>query len=543
MASGWARLPQEVRLQILQTLIQDGCSLAGLATVSREWQTELERYNFARIKVTPSRLVNLGSMIHRNRALVNYIWFCLELRTYDCTECAPSSRKLTYEEWEEACCISDANGYPMDTLFEALFSVLSMWEPNGNLVLDISIYSPSDSKHWFPYLTFMPDSGSDMQSGRVEQETSNTVYDDPRHGWISGFREIPPLRHAFGKIFHSIMDVGPFDSDQLELQWWDQLPSVPAVTTILLRQQNRRRWKQDSLAHMFARFPRLQEVHYEPWREWCGLQEVTDKSEYCFVCLSNLRFARIYRATSLLTIRVRYLGFEYLFESIPRFTKNLKRLIVFENFNQQYPPTMQLFQRGVNLTKCDTFRKPSPGVSRSVALASLDLEHLAASFIVDASHFFDIEPCCEWPNLSSIVLTSTLLTPDEDPIKIGSMLEAAAAAALKMPRLKTMEIWNGRQGLAAMFKFQVFHKREEATITWIGTWQLTMKPSLIKAWKTVTDQYDSFRLNLVRERLDQVAINSHGDAIHHLRLSGQVIRPVSLQQIQMEQKSLNGVPT
>lgn len=245
----------------------------------------------------------------------------------------------------------------------------------------------------------------------------------------------------------------------------------------------------------------------------------------------------------MLIIRIRYLDFQYLFESIPRFNKNLKRLVVFENFNQQYPAIMQRFQFGVDLSGCDSHRNPTPAVSRMVALASLKLEHLAASFIVDASHFFEIEPSWEWLNLSSIVLTSNLLTPDKDPIKIGVMLQAAAAAAVKMPRLEKMEIWNGRRGLAALFKYQVFHDRQEATITWRGTWQLTMEQSLIQAWEAVIDQYDGCRLNLVQERLDEAAIKSHGDSIHHLMLSSPVIRPISLQQIQMEQKFLEGVPT
>ena len=79
--STWAGLPRKIRTLILQDLMQDGCTLARLAKVSREWQTELERYNFSRIKVTPSRLVDFSSMIHRNRALVDYIWSAWNLIT------------------------------------------------------------------------------------------------------------------------------------------------------------------------------------------------------------------------------------------------------------------------------------------------------------------------------------------------------------------------------------------------------------------------------------------------------------------------------
>lgn len=304
--STWDDLPREIRFLILEALIQDGCTLGRLATVSREWQTQLERYTFARIKLTPSRLVDFSSMIHRNRALVSYIWFCLELDDYDCTKCAPVRGMLTDVEWEEAFVISDTDKCPITTAFENLFSILSTWDLNGELILDISIYSPSDSKHWFKYLTFMPDTLPDMLGDcGIEQTILNKVCDDPQHGWVAGFRHSAPSQAAIRKVFHSVMGEGPFDSEQLERQWWDQLPSVPAVTSLLLRQQNRRRWKPGSLAHMLARFPRLQEVHYEPWREWDFMQSCTDKREYC--CnLFKLLLALTCIGTLLLIIRIRF---------------------------------------------------------------------------------------------------------------------------------------------------------------------------------------------------------------------------------------------
>jgi hypothetical protein len=268
----WDGLPGEIRLMILNALIQDGssCKLAHLATVSREWQAEFERHNFARIKLTPSRLADFSSMVHRNQALVGYIWFCLELDDYDCTTCAPGDMSL--DDLAEAVGITDTDKCPITTSFQNLFSILSTWDPKSDLILDISIYSPSDSEHWFKYLTFLPDTPS--------QTRSTKAYDDAQHGWVAGSRHAAPPRWAFSKVFHAVMDQGPFDSDDSEFEWWDQLPSVPAVTSLLLRQQNRRRWKPDALAHMFARLPRLQEVHYEPWREWGWFQRKTDKGEY-----------------------------------------------------------------------------------------------------------------------------------------------------------------------------------------------------------------------------------------------------------------------
>ncbi|KAK4085612.1 uncharacterized protein Triagg1_602 [Trichoderma aggressivum f. europaeum] len=270
-----------------------------------------------------------------------------------------------------------------------------------------------------------------------------------------------------------------------------------------------------------------------------GLQTEVSVATY----LPELLLDAIWLCTRLLIICIFYSEYPYLFESIQRFNGNLKRLVVFENFNQQYSRYMQRIQFGVGVSGCDIIREPAPAVSRIVALTSRKLEHLAASFIVDASHFFNIEPSWEWPNLTSLVLTSKLLAPDESPIEIGAMLRAAAAVATKMPQLKTMEIWNGRKGIAALFKYQVSHHIQQARIVWRGTWKLVMEPSVIRAWEAVVQQHHSWRLDFTEELLDGAAIKSHGDAIRYLMLSGQVIRPISLQQIRIEQRALGNVMT
>lgn len=72
-------LPAEIRLLILEALIQDGCSLASLAAVSRDWQATVERHNFARIKLTPSRLPHFGSIVYRRRAFVRVSSFRIQV--------------------------------------------------------------------------------------------------------------------------------------------------------------------------------------------------------------------------------------------------------------------------------------------------------------------------------------------------------------------------------------------------------------------------------------------------------------------------------
>ncbi|CAI7606412.1 unnamed protein product [Penicillium glandicola] len=391
----WYCLPAEIRVLILEALLQDSCSLAGFATVSREWQMIIEKHKFAQINLTLSRLADFDSILHRNRALVRYIWLCLELQEYDCTRCSPQILEMLG--------ISNTDNTLIITAFQDLFSTLSKWEPTGTLLLDISIHSPSDSKHCSKYLTFGPGIPSDECALNLCTEQSMLVKpDDHQHGWIAGSQKSTPSTASIHKIFDEIMGEGPFEDDRQENQWWQQLPLVPAVTGVLLRQQTRRRWKPTALAQMFARLPRLQEVHCEPWREWYDIQpQWTDQS---------------------------FMG------SAPY---------------------------------CSPIRIPTSDVSWAVAKASLKLEHLSASFIVDASYFFHAcEPSWMWPSLTSLALTSQLLTPDESPIEIDNMLQTAAALAMKMPNLKSMEIWNGREGLAVLFRYQLTREGQPVVITW-----------------------------------------------------------------------------
>ncbi|PTB81229.1 hypothetical protein M440DRAFT_1459473 [Trichoderma longibrachiatum ATCC 18648] len=105
--------------------------------------------------------------------------------------------------------------------------------PTTSCTGDCSVYSPSDSKHWFKYLTFLPDTSTDMGGGDLEQTVSGQFSDVARQ-WLDCWRrKSVPSRSAINNIFHPVMDDGPFDSEQLELQWWDQLPLIPAVTKVI----------------------------------------------------------------------------------------------------------------------------------------------------------------------------------------------------------------------------------------------------------------------------------------------------------------------
>lgn len=234
------------------------------------------------------------------------------------------------------------------------------------------------------------------------------------------------------------------------------------------------------------------------------------------------------------SLLIRDVAFRSLFESLASSQLQLRRLVLFENFNQQYPRSFM---------PCDPIRIPTSDVSRAVANASLELEHLSASFMVDASYFFHArEPSWKWPNLTSLSLTSRLLAPDESPIEIDDMLRAAAAAAMKMPNLDIIEIWNGQVGLAALFRFQQARGGRPAVMTWRGTWEFALRSPVIQAWEAVALKHRGHRSVIVKELLGAGAVvKCHGDAIHHLQLLTSVVRPVSLRQIRMEHIIHEGV--
>lgn len=172
-------------------------------------------------------------------------------------------------------------------------------------------------------------------------------------------------------------------------------------------------------------------------------------------------------------------------------------------------------------------------MSQALARASLEFKHLSASFIVDARDFFLTDGT--WPALTTLALTSRLLAPDAKQDGIDGMLKAAAAAAERMPSLETMEIWNGREGLAGLFRYRSARRGRTAGITWRGTWDLCLGRDVVQAWADVANMERRAGLVVMKEeRMDAGKIRFHGDAIHHLGLEAQVVRPVSLYQMRME---------
>jgi uncharacterized protein DUF6546 len=177
-------------------------------------------------------------------------------------------------------------------------------------------------------------------------------------------------------------------------------------------------------------------------------------------------------------------------------------------------------------------------VSRKLARASLRLDTLCVSFMADAGYFFAArDDAWTWESLTSLTLTSRIFTNDAKASDIDQLLRDAAVAALQMPKLERMELWNGRKGVAMLFRYQrTRDKQKPASITVRGTSELVVGDAALKVWDVVARSHGNEGVVVETSLIDE-ELRCHANAIFHLGLSTQVARPVSLQQMITEHEA------
>ncbi|KAK1772839.1 hypothetical protein QBC33DRAFT_31227 [Phialemonium atrogriseum] len=475
----WPSLPMEIRLMILELLPQEHRALASYASVCNEWAEFIEKKNFGRLKLGASSLNNLEHMVSRQRSLVRHIWLNIELRPYTCRSC----------QWMESESWMSSNNTIISRAISKLFTILSTWNPAGDgLALELSAQSPSDTEHYFKNFYF----GTDDEDKDILFDPKNHLQEfihDPKHGWVDGQQVAAPCHVSLRRLY-----------EEVRLTSREELPVLHVVTKLVLRRQFRRRLNIRALRLLLDKLPRLECIVYEPWQVWGRMQQ-------------------------------RYYDKEYKTMIDAHLPKGLKRLSIFEDYNDDFITVLQ-----GTIDQTDPIRIAEPTVGAAFAYRSLDLQQLSVSFMVDAWHFFQArQPLWTWGQLQSLVLTSRLLTQAEDRWKVSNLLEDAGAAALQMPKLHTMALWNGGKGQACAF----IYRRDfgKTSIVWRGTWEMNLEPRVIRAWERVVSTLEyttSYSLRVESQPLCPGIIGSHGDAIHQLDLPIGVVDPTSLWQIRRE---------
>ncbi|KAM5356646.1 hypothetical protein ACJ41O_003292 [Fusarium nematophilum] len=215
--TGWTSLPAELRLMVLELLMQH----RGFGPYAASCLDEFE------------------SLTNRRRDLVKYIWLNVELRSY-------SSNQSSCKESETYLIINDS---VIRRAIVRLFTILSSWEPpagDDGLTLEFNAYSPSDPKHVFSNCFF----GANSEDAVLESA-------NPARGIL-----------VLDNV-HPVAVYRPFETMWLRFKEnLAVLPRVEAVTALAVRRQCRRQFHHSALGHLLASLPRVKCLVYEPWQLW-----------------------------------------------------------------------------------------------------------------------------------------------------------------------------------------------------------------------------------------------------------------------------------
>ncbi|EHK48800.1 hypothetical protein TRIATDRAFT_191778 [Trichoderma atroviride IMI 206040] len=211
--------------------------------------------------------------------------------------------------------------------------------------------------------------------------------------------------------------------------------------------------------------------------------------------------------------------------------KSVQRVVMFQESTELYNALSSFDGQRQRLGHHDRY-------DEAFAHKSLELHHLAVSFMVDAEQMFtNCQPTWIWPNLQTLSLTSLILQSDVGKRgAIEALLCRAGELVRQMPKMRTLVLWNGGKDHACAFMYCV-DENDYPSITWRGTWDMVMSPRIVESWQDVASTFPSCRLDVRNEHIGET-VGSHGDAIYYLRLPLQVVEPASLWQMRREARDV-----
>lgn len=484
---------------ILEELQGQAQPLTPYAQVSHEWRVFVERSTFCRLVLSSGDIDAFHALIARRRADVHlqvpirHIWLRLVLAEYNCPDCQRPENSVE----------AAANDNMFTEAMRKLLQALALLGPGRGLTLEFSAHSPSDSAHFFKsWYQLRPDyphfATPEEHFNYVNRAKEYLPTDDEAHGYGGGNRRARWIRdigygsrrqHGYAQRL-----VRPLKFDTT--QYASRLPKARCVTDLLIRRQYFRDIETSSLSYLLRSLPSLQGFRRENWRRFRA-ERRNDAASYGFpVDLESLDALKKRPFPLLLTSR------------LPR---GLTHLQLFEDFDAQLYGQVDVYAPRVPRIKRLLF---------ALERWTPNLQVLAVSFLTEAIDVFGLrcsyllelpdgtiwdeatrqtaidEGTYYFPAMEFVVLTSQEhLRPDQTRSKTNAFLRAAAAVALKMPKLKTMELWNCGEGQAAVFRYEAAdpsgpEPERACRLTWRSTWgpryrDLVLEPAVLEAWEGV----------------------------------------------------------
>lgn len=336
----------------------------------------------------------------------------------------------------------------------------------------------------------------------------NGVITDHFH-WFDNGQSITALRPGGIDGFHMAERlIQPLDFDFFRIKFKrgqskDHLPKVKMVTSFLIRRQYYRDIHPSALGRLFDEsLTNLRDIRHERWRlPYDIFQEMHD-----WTYGPTEEFPSGQGGT--------------LGSKLP---SSLESLHIFEDFN-------------ATIHGSETSNRPRPSriqVLKGLAISAPGIKHLSVSFLSDAMDCLEISDHM-FPNLQSIALSSqTYLRPTQS---FNELLHKAALAAMKMPKLQIMEIWNCENGYAAIFRYEATGTPESSAcrLTWRCSWYAaSIRDRVVKAWKNVASTIASRELILDTDPLPPASYPQYGSIIGQLKLRSFILDHISQMQVRV----------
>ncbi|KAH6603936.1 hypothetical protein Trco_007382 [Trichoderma cornu-damae] len=453
----------------------EGGEAASYALVSREWHEYFEPCVFRRLTLSSKRIQEFEAIMNKHRRpFVQYIWFRFERSVRRGVTPAVTFRyELDHSRFT--------------TAILGLFQILSEWPERGTswpgIVLELTAFSAADPG--YSMKDTVPAELRDVDL-TVESDALEAIY-NKTPGEMRGLtndesREQKEIRSRL------------LPPELLQPMLSHHLPEVKLITDLTVRRQMHSSFFSRYMRDIVAALPKLEFLTYEP-------------------CFSHEPRRRTLPGASVVK------------DIIKAMPPSIRRFQVFEDFSALYG---SLEERPIESESRRLLGELAADVSQDI-----EPEVICMSFITDAVHFFSDfltgfirRPyfALGWLNLTSLVLTSSVITP-RSLDKIPPLLVAAARAAQHMPNLGIMELYYAGTKHGGIFTY--IHDEQGSIICWESTWKWNFPLEVVHDWKKAAAVHGAVAFEFQEELIPRQYLRWPGSILSLLRTRETVVHPMT----------------
>ncbi|KAI0096622.1 hypothetical protein GGR51DRAFT_568293 [Nemania sp. FL0031] len=558
----WPSLPEIVRTTILNSvaaiLKKYNFRSSSYATVSKEWQSFFEKRHFGRLVLHQSCIPEFDTIVrHQRRDIVRHIWLRIQVAPYENNDSFDLVKRMVF--------LRERDDETITTAIRYMLYVLSSWpEKSKGPILELSIHSPYNLKY-FPssygyHLDFDFYTHATNENCTDEEFRATIPQQREKHRKIANsyyLREHDYLPQELSKAESMGMDIDTLGIEHVQFTGLDikllgeGFRSAPVVRGLLIRRQYFTFFSGQVLSAIFESLPKVESLRLEPW--YPGSEYHPDRGHEIVFMLGLAKKPTSFKTLSVFqshnpgirrpiesTIN---LGLALADETSLLEHVSISFLIDSEHFFNDFKPrnpsdpwnTSRSSVRGWLISQLSPERRQRLMKKRLDETSSM-FGHLLCEEL-KAEHGSTLIPSYRpsWPHLKSLALTSGTL--DCGSSAIAALLLVAAWAAMEMPQLQTMEIWNAYRGNGCIFRYSRTGSNGGPKITLISSWGFSLTPQVVNNWNHVACKHADREVVIEELMMRGEEITSHATVIDHLELRQLVCHQISLCEMRYEASS------